>query len=191
MRRAEDGWGMDVVIETERLRLRGWGDEDVAAWAEMNADPRVMEFFVEPTPRERSYEQARSMRADLDANGYGWFVLERKDEPGFAGVIAVDDIRYEMPFRPLREIGWRLPVRAWGNGYATEAAAAAMRFAFETLKWPEIIAMTARINARSRRVMEKLGMTHDPAEDFDHPRVPAGREIRHHVLYRKHSRSSS
>jgi ribosomal-protein-alanine N-acetyltransferase len=171
-------------IETPRLILRQWNDADVEAWADMNADPRVMEFFPGTVPRERSREQAAMMRRDLKANGYGWFVMERKEAPGFAGVIALDDIRYEMPFRPLREVGWRLPVHVWGRGCATEAAHALLRYAFEELGWPEVIAMTAAINLRSRRVMEKLGMTHDPREDFDHPRVPDALAIKRHVLYR-------
>lgn len=143
---------MAPVIETARLRLRQWTDDDVEPWAEMNADPRVMEFFPAAVPHERSREVARLMREDLDLNGYGWFVMERKDAPGFAGVLAVDDIRHEMPFRPLREIGWRLPVDSWGRGYATEAASALLGFAFERLRWPEIIAMTAVINVRSQRL---------------------------------------
>jgi RimJ/RimL family protein N-acetyltransferase len=171
-------------IETPRLVLRQWNDDDVERWADMNADPRVMEFFPSTMDRERSQQQAALMHDDLEKNGYGWFVIERKDRPGFAGVLALDDIRYEMPFEPLREIGWRLPVESWGNGYATEGARALLRFAFEELQWPEVIAMTAVINMRSRRVMEKLGMTHDPAEDFDHPRVPDGLAIKRHVLYR-------
>lgn len=175
---------MTPAIATARLRLRQWTDEDVAPWAQMNADPRVMEFFVTTTPRERSFELAALMREDIAKNGYGWFVMERRDAPGFAGVIAIDDIHYDMPFRPLREIGWRLPVESWGHGYATEAAQATLQFAFEQLRWPEVVAMTAIINARSRRVMEKLGMTHDPSEDFDHPRVPDGHPIKRHVLYR-------
>lgn len=176
---------MAHTIETARLRLRQWTGDDVEAWAEMNADPRVMEFFPEVTPRERSREQAAKMRADLDLNGYGWFVMERNDAAGFAGVIALDDIRHEMPFRPLREIGWRLPVASWGRGYATEAARALLDFGFETLRWAEIVAMTAVVNVRSRRVMERLGMTHDPKDDFQHPRVPEGHPIKPHVLYRK------
>ena len=151
----------------------------------MNADPAVMEFFPGKMTRERSREQAARMRADLEKNGYGWFVMERKDRPGFAGIMALDDIRYDMPFRPLREIGWRLPVEAWGHGYATEAGNALLRLAFDDLRWPEVVAMTAAVNTRSRRVMERLGMTRDPAEDFDHPRVPEGMAIKRHVLYRK------
>lgn len=176
---------MTPVIETPRLRLRQWTDADIERWADMNADTRVMEFFVEPTPRDRSRSQAASMRAALERNGYGWFVMELKNRPGFSGVIAVDDVGYDVPYRPRREIGWRLPVEAWGCGYATEAARALMTFAFEDLRWPHLVAMTAAINMRSRNVMEKLGMTRDPADDFDHPRVPDGHRVKRHVLYRK------
>ncbi|HKU67920.1 MAG TPA: GNAT family N-acetyltransferase, partial [Candidatus Baltobacteraceae bacterium] len=113
-----------MILETPRLLLRQWNDADVEAWADMNADPRVMEFFPGVTAREKSREQAAAMRAGVEEHGYGWLVMERKDRPGFAGVAALDDIRYELPFRPLREIGWRLPVESWGHGYATEAAKA-------------------------------------------------------------------
>jgi RimJ/RimL family protein N-acetyltransferase len=173
------------VIETPRLRLRPWIDADVEAWVEMNADPRVTEFFVAPVPRERSLEQAAKIRAELDHNGYGWWVIERKDVPGFAGVVVLDDIRWEPPFEPRREIGWRLPVHAWGQGFATEAASAVMKYGFESLGWPEVVAITSRLNMRSRRVMEKLGMMRDSSCDFEHPRIPVGHRLRPHVLYRK------
>jgi RimJ/RimL family protein N-acetyltransferase len=172
------------IIETPRVRLRGWLPEDVEPWARMNADLRVMEHFVDTTPLERSREQARLMREWLERDGYGWFVLELREKPGFAGVIAIADIAWESPFEPRREVGWRLPVEQWGNGYATEAASAALRYAFETLGWPEVVSMTAAGNVRSQKVMRRLGMTRDPAEDFEHPRVPEGHRIRRHVLYR-------
>ena len=172
------------MIETPRLRLRCWLPEDVEPWALMNADPRVMEYFVEATPVERSREQAKLMAADLERNGFGYFVLERLDSTGFAGIIAIDDIRWDAPFEPRREIGWRLPVEMWGNGYATEGAGAALRYAFETMGWPEIVSMTSTLNERSMRVMQRLGMSRDPEEDFDHPRVPHGHRLQRHVLYR-------
>jgi RimJ/RimL family protein N-acetyltransferase len=177
------------AVETPRLVLRGWRDDDVEAWAAMNADPRVMEFFVSTTPRERSYENARLMRAELADRGYGWFVLELKNQPGFAGVACIDDVRYDVPFEPRREIGWRLPVEAWGFGYATEAARALLGYAFTTLGWESVVSFTATANERSRAVMRRLGMTYDPAEDFDHPRVPFGHPIRRHVLYRRSAKA--
>jgi RimJ/RimL family protein N-acetyltransferase len=178
------------VIETQRLRLRSWTDADIEPWAEMNCDPRVMEFFPHPITREYSRERAARVRIDLERNGYGWFVLERKAEPGFAGVIVIDDIHWDTPVLPRREIGWRLPTYAWGQGFATEAARAALEYAFEKLGWPEIVAMTSRLNVRSIRVMEKLGMVRDAACDFEHPRVPEGHPIRPHVLYRKSATTS-
>lgn len=148
------------MIETARLRLRDWSAADVEPWAEMNADPRVMEYFLEPTPREESRDKVQRLQVDLKRNGYGWWVIERKSASGFAGVVVADDIHWEMPFEPRREIGWRLPVHMWGQGFATEAASAIMRYVFEELKWTEIVARTSRLNLRSIHVMEKLGMTH-------------------------------
>lgn len=173
------------VIETERLLLRGWRDDDVEPWADMNQDERVMEFFPSTTPRERSYEQAALMRNDVEAHGYGWLVIEVKGDPGFAGIAAVDDVRYDVPYRPRREIGWRLPAHRWGQGYATEAARALESFAFERLGWPHIIAMTTFNNLRSRNIMRKLHMTYVPEDDFVHPRMPADSWLQPMVLYRK------
>ncbi len=172
------------VIETPRLILRGWNDEDVHAWARMNADPRVMEFFPGTQEPQQSIAAAIALRKELERDGYGWFVVEVKDRMPFAGAIALQPVPFEAPFTPAKEIGWRFMVNAWGCGYATEAAGAALNFAFEELRWSEVVAMTAAINARSRRVMERLGMTHDPADDFDHPRLDEGHRLRRHVLYR-------
>ncbi len=174
------------TIETTRLRLRQWNDADVEPWADMNADPVVMEYFPEVTPREKSRSQAAANRERLEKNGYGWFVIERKDQPGFGGAMALDDIAYGS-FKPAREIGWRLPTGMWGHGYATEAAQALADYAFTELQWPHIVAMTAVINERSQRVMNRIGMTRDPRDDFDHPRVAAGHVLKPHVLYRKSS----
>ena len=173
------------ILETERLILRGWRDEDLEPWADMNEDERVMRYFPSTTPRDRSYEQAKFMREELEENGFGWWVLEVKGEPGFSGIMAADSIRYPLPFKPLREIGWRLPMHRWNQGYATEAARALERYAFETLRWPHIIAMTVAPNTPSRNVMVKLGMTYDAADDFVHPRVPADSPLQPSVLYRK------
>jgi ribosomal-protein-alanine N-acetyltransferase len=172
------------VLETPRLRLRGWRDDDVEAWIAMNADPRVREFFQDVASREQSLEVAGRLRTAFERDGYGWWVLERKQDAGFAGIIALQPIPFEAHFTPVHEIGWRLPVEAWGHGYASEGAAAAMQFAFERLHLPEIAAITASINRRSRAVMERLEMTYDPADDFDHPRLESGHRLQRHVLYR-------
>jgi [ribosomal protein S5]-alanine N-acetyltransferase len=125
------------MIETERLILRGWTDADVEAWADMNADPRVMEFFPSTMSSEQSYESAARVRRELEERGYGWFVMEVKERPQFSGVLAICEVRWETPFRPRQEIGWRLPVHAWGRGYATEGAKALLDFGRDRLRWDE------------------------------------------------------
>lgn len=172
------------LIETPRMLLRGWTAEDIHAWAGMNADPRVMEFFPSTVERERSLESGALLREELERDGYGWFVAEVKGVTPFAGVIALQPVPWEAPFTPAYEVGWRFVPEAWGHGYATEGAAAALEYGFNDLGWNEILAFTAEINVRSQRVMQRLGMTHDPADDFDHPRLPQGHRLRRHVLYR-------
>ncbi|MBV9718948.1 MAG: GNAT family N-acetyltransferase [Candidatus Eremiobacteraeota bacterium] len=173
-----------VTIETPRLLLRDWTDPDVAAWAKMNADPRVTEFFARRYTREISESMARYMREQLRRDGFGWWVVEIRGGAPFAGVIALQAVPFEAPFTPANEIGWRFSAEHWGNGYATEAARAALDFAFDVLGWPEVIAFTAAQNLRSQRVMERLGMTHDARDDFDHPQIAQGHPLRRHVLYR-------
>jgi RimJ/RimL family protein N-acetyltransferase len=171
-------------IETHRLVLRDWTKDDVESWAQMNADPRVMEFFPSTYSRERSLETAAQMREELLRDGFGWLVVEVKGGMPFAGAVALQRVPFEAHFTPAYEIGWRFRRDAWGNGYATEAASALRDFAFRELHWPEIVAMTAAINLRSRKVMERLGMTHDAADDFTHPRLEAAHRLSLHVLYR-------
>jgi len=150
----------------------------------MNADARVMEFFPNVYTRAEADETAGRIRERLETNGFGWWIAETKDDAGFAGVIALQMVPFEAAFTPALEVGWRLPVAYWGKGLATEGATAAIAFAREHLGHDEIVAMTAEINLRSRRVMERLGMTHDAADDFDHPRLAEGHRLRRHVLYR-------
>lgn len=171
-------------IETPRLILRDWRDHDVEAWFAMNSDPRVMEFFPGTYDRGRAESSALQIRAALQRDGYGWRVVEIKGGAPFAGVVALTDVPFEAHFTPAREIGWRFARDAWGRGYATEAAFAALHHAFEDLGWDEVVAMTAARNARSQRLMERLGMTRDPADDFEHPRLAPGDPLRPHVLYR-------
>jgi len=172
------------AVETPRLLLRQWRDADLDTWAEMNADPRVMEFFPHLLDRANSNEAASKMRARIDRDGYGLWAVEIKQTGAFAGLIGLNEMAPDIPVTPRREVGWRLAFNAWGHGYATEGAQAALRFAFEELDWPEVVAVTATINERSQRVMRRLGMVRDPGADFDHPRVPEGSRLRRHVLYR-------
>lgn len=172
------------TIETPRLVLREWRDSDVEAWVRMNADPRVTEFLGRTYSRERSEATARDIRAALDRYGYGWWAVEIRGGASFAGVIALQPVPFEAAFTPANEIGWRFSAEHWGCGYATEGARAALEFGFDELGWNEIVAFTAASNVRSQRVMERLGMTRDPVDDFDHPRIEAAHPLRRHVLYR-------
>ncbi|HYL26193.1 MAG TPA: GNAT family N-acetyltransferase [Candidatus Nitrosotalea sp.] len=172
------------TIETPRLRLRDWRDSDVEAWAAMNADPRVTEFLGRTYTRELSESTARKIREQLGRHGFGWWAVEVRDGTPFVGVIALQAVPFDAPFTPANEVGWRFAAEHWGRGYATEGARAALEFAFNELQWPEVVAFTAASNVRSQRVMERLGMTRDPRDDFDHPKLDAADPLRRHVLYR-------
>lgn len=182
-KRSANRWCV-ATIETARLLLRPWRDSDVEPWVQMNADPRVAEFFPRIYTRELSQSTAQRLRADLERRGYGWWVVEVREGSAFAGVVALQEVPFSAHFTPAREIGWRFTPECWGRGYATEAALAALGFAFSRLGWNEVVAMTAAPNLRSQRVMERLGMSRDTGGDFDHPRIEAGHPLRRHVLYR-------
>ena len=174
----------ETVLRTERLVLRPWRDDDLDAFAALNADPRVMEHFVAPLDRAASDEVASRVRAHFAEHGYGMWAVEVPGVTSFAGMTGLFHVPFTAPFTPAVEIGWRLAAAHWDRGYATEAARAALRFGFETLGLAEIFAYTAGANTRSRRVMDKLGMHHDASSDFDHPRLPEGSPLRRQVLYR-------
>jgi ribosomal-protein-alanine N-acetyltransferase len=173
------------VLETPRLVLRGWRESDVHAWAEMNADPRVMEFFASTYSLEQSLNSAARMREDLERTGHGWWVVSVKGDAPFAGVISLQPVPFEIPgVTPAFEVGWRFRADQWGRGYATEGAQAVLSFAFYQLDLAEVVAITAALNVRSQRVMERLGMRREPESDFTHPRLEAGHPLAPHVLYR-------
>ncbi|MEJ5913649.1 GNAT family N-acetyltransferase [Pseudokineococcus sp. 1T1Z-3] len=172
---------------TERLLLRRWRTEDREPFAAMNADPEVMEHF--PALLDRTSSDALAARADarLAEQGWGLWALEvaTGDDAGrFAGFTGLQAPSWAPPFGPCVEVGWRLPRWAWGRGYATEAAQEALRVAFADLALAEVVSFTAVPNVRSQAVMRRLGMTRDPAEDFDHPLVPKASPLLRHVLYR-------
>ena len=173
-----------VYIETERLVLRDWREEDAAPFATMNADPRVMEFFLRPLTRPESDAAVARMRAFIRDHDYGLFAAEEKRSGAFLGFVGLSPVPFEAPFTPATEIGWRLARTAWGSGYATEGARAVLGDAFERLKFLELVSFTAEWNTRSRRVMEKIGMRHDPAGGFLHPSLPPEHKLARHVLYR-------
>jgi RimJ/RimL family protein N-acetyltransferase len=170
-------------LRTPRLILREWRPEDREPFAQMNADPRVMEHFPSPSTRAESDAFADRIQAHFDQHGFGLWAVEVPGEAPFVGFVGLSIPRFEAHFTPAVEIGWRLAVESWGRGFATEAAHEAVRFGFEEVGLEEIVSFTVPANVRSRRVMERLGMTHDPADDFDHPGLP-GHPLARHVLYR-------
>lgn len=171
-------------LETERLRLRRWRPEDREAYAALNADPRVMEFFPSTRTRAESDASADLIEEHFARHGFGSWVLEIRGVAPFAGLVGLAVMTIDVPFLPAVEVGWRLAHAHWGQGYAPEAARACIDYGLQERALDELVAITAVRNARSRRVMEKLGMTHDPAENFEHPGVPVGSPLREHVLYR-------
>jgi len=171
-------------IETERLLLRPWRDSDLAPWQAMGADPRVTRFLRAPTAPAGPIANPEIITARLAEHGYGWWAVEVKGKVPFAGVIVLQDVPFEAHFTPVMEVGRHLAAEHWGNGYATEGGRAALEFAFGKLGRTEVVAITAKQNLPSQRVMERIGMTRDPADDFEHPRLPPDSPLRTHVLYR-------
>jgi RimJ/RimL family protein N-acetyltransferase len=169
-------------MHTDRLLLRQWRDDDLRPWAAMNADPEVREFFPSVLNQQEAADSIAYFRAELENRGWGWWAIEERATGRFAGMAGLDPVEEGLPFKGV-EAGWRLTRWAWGRGYATEAARAVLEYGFAQLHLPEILAIAAAGNVRSHAVMRRLGMTHDPADDFDDPTVPAG-PLRHSVLYR-------
>ncbi len=181
------------TLETERLVLRQWRASDRAAFARMNTDPRVMEYFPSPLTREQSDALVGRIEAHWRTHGFGLYVVDLKvgardgrpsDERQFIGYIGLARPSFEIDFTPCVEIGWRLDADVWGRGLATEGARAVVEHALGALGLDEIVSFTVPANVRSRRVMEKIGMTHDERDDFDHPLLADGHPLRRHVLYR-------
>lgn len=170
-------------LRTERVRLRQWREDDLEPFARLNADPEVMRYFPFPLTREGSNALAHDIAATIEKRGWGLWAVEVRGGAGFIGFVGLSEPSFDAHFTPAVEVGWRLAREHWGCGYATEAARAAVDFGFRELELDEIVSFTTPVNTRSRRVMKRLGMRRDPAEDFDHPRVPSG-PLRRHVLYR-------
>jgi RimJ/RimL family protein N-acetyltransferase len=175
-------------LRTDRMLLRDWRDEDLAPFAELNSDPIAMEHFPSTLTTAQSAEMIERLREQWASHGWSWWAvgsLESGEFLGAVGLLLVDlDAPFNDPEDPSIEVGWRLRRAAWGQGFATEAATAALDWAFGLQAAEEVVSFTAPVNHRSRRVMEKLGMRHDPDGDFDHQRVEPGSTLRRHVLYR-------
>jgi RimJ/RimL family protein N-acetyltransferase len=159
-----------IELRTQRVLLRQWKDSDLDRWAAMNADAEVRKYFPKLLDRAEADDEASRIRGNIAQRGWGMWAIEIPGVHAFAGFVGLSLPALEAAWMPAVEIGWRLSRDAWHKGYATEAAVAAMNFAFDELDLPE--------------VMQRLGMTHDPSADFDHPRVPADWPLKTHILHR-------
>jgi RimJ/RimL family protein N-acetyltransferase len=171
-------------LRTERLLLRQWREADLEPFAALNADPETMRYFPALPSREESDALVARARAQIEEEGWGLWAVEVEGGSSFVGFVGLARPSFEEHFTPAVEVGWRLAREYWGRGYATEAGRAALGYGFEDLGLDEIVSFTSERNEPSWRVMERLGMSHDPADDFEHPRVPLGHPLRPHVLYR-------
>jgi RimJ/RimL family protein N-acetyltransferase len=175
---------MAAILTTDRLILRRSRDSDREPFACINADPRVMEFMPAVLSRDESGLVVDRIEEHFRENGFGLYAAELRDDHSFIGFVGLAIPQFRAAFTPCVEIGWRLSADHWGKGLATEGARAVVSEAFDTLKITELVSFTVPGNTRSRRVMEKLGMTHDPADDFDHPKLSDRHALRRHVLYK-------
>ncbi|WP_095145434.1 MULTISPECIES: GNAT family N-acetyltransferase [unclassified Pseudomonas] len=173
-----------LQLESARLLMRQWRDDDLPAFAAMCADPQVMRYFPAPLSRLESAALIGRIRGHFAEHGFGLWALERKDTGAFIGFTGLGVVGFEASFTPATEIGWRLAREHWGLGYASEAAWTALRCGFDRLPLDEVVAFTTETNLPSQKVMQAIGMQHDPAGDFEHPRLEPDHPLRRHVLYR-------
>ena len=171
-------------MSSSRLLLRTWREADREPFARINADLRVMQYFPGTLSRQESDAMVDRVIAHFERHRFGLYAAELRETGQFVGFIGLNIPTFEAHFTPCVEIGWRLDAAFWNQGLATEGAREVVRYAFEGLGLPELVSFTTVGNLASRRVMEKLEMTHDPADDFDHPRIAEGHPLRRHVLYR-------
>jgi ribosomal-protein-alanine N-acetyltransferase len=175
---------MKQSLTTGRLLLRRWRDADRLPFQRLNSDPRAMEFMPGLLAPEASDALITRVEEHFDKHGFGPFAAELREDGAFLGYIGLYVPTFHAHFMPAVEIGWRLSADYWGRGLATEGARAVAGYAFAELGLESLVSFTVPENLRSRRVMEKLGMVHDPRDDFDHPNLPGGHPLRRHVLYR-------
>ncbi|MGE8409032.1 MAG: GNAT family N-acetyltransferase [Pseudomonas sp.] len=173
-----------LELESARLLLRQWRDEDLAEFATLCADPQVMRYFPAPLSRLESAALIGRVRGHFAEYGFGLWALERKDTGAFIGMTGLLNVGFDADFTPAVEIGWRLARRHWGLGFASEAAWTSLRCGFALLGLKEVVSFTSHDNLASQKVMQSIGMQADPAGDFEHPKLPVGHPLRPHVLYR-------
>jgi RimJ/RimL family protein N-acetyltransferase len=172
------------TLHTEHLLLRRWTDDDREVFAQINADPEVMRYRFKPLTRPESYDLLDNMEACFDQHGFGQWAVERIEDRRVIGFIGLDVADDDALFSPPVHIGWHLARDAWGHGYATEGATAALDHVFEVVGLPEVVSHTTTANERSQAVMCRLGMRHNADDDFDAPWYPPGHPLRRFVLYR-------
>ena len=173
-----------LELESPRLVLRQWQDDDLREFAALCADPQVMRYFPAPMSRVEAAALIGRIRGHFNEYGFGLWALERKDSGAFIGMTGLLNVNFDAAFAPAVEIGWRLARRHWGLGFASEAAWACLRCAFAQLQLDEVVSFTTASNVPSQKVMQAIGMRQDPAGSFEHPRLPVGDPLRPHVLYR-------
>lgn len=172
------------IIETERLVLRTWRDNDADEYYRINEDPKVIEFLCGSLTMQQVRDFIAFMNQQFDKIGYTLWAAEEKSSRKLIGFIGLDPLKWEAPFGPCVEIGWRLGSEYWDRGYATEGAKAALEYGFNKCGLMEIVSFTVPANVRSIRVMEKIGMQRDVNGDFAHPKLPKDHKLSKHVLYR-------
>lgn len=172
------------TLPTKRLLLRRWTNEDRNPFAAIMADPEVMRFRPAPFRGEESNDLIEETEASFEQNGFGLWAIERQLDSRLLGFAGLEVSNVDVPYYPAIGIGWTLARDVWGCGYATEAATASLDFAFGELQLSEVVADTTSVNQQSQAVMRRLGMRHDPADDFDAPWYPVGHPRRRFVLYR-------
>ncbi|MES2033170.1 MAG: GNAT family N-acetyltransferase [Pseudomonadota bacterium] len=171
------------MIETDRLIMRNWRPSDFEPWAALNADPDVMEHFPATLTAPESAAMALANQALIARQGWGLWAVERRGDGVFLGFTGLMTLRDSNPLAPGVEIGWRYARHAWGSGYASEAARAALEYGFARLALPEIVSFTATSNLRSQAVMDRIGMARREDLDFDHPAVARGHRLERHVVW--------
>jgi len=172
-----------IALQTARLTLRQWKNSDLPIFAALNADPAVMAHYPSTLTREQSDAMANKLIHLINNRGWGLWAIEATDVQQFMGFVGLHIPTYDLPVSPCLEIGWRLAKKYWGYGYATEAAKAAMEFAFTTLQEDTIYSFTSVTNAKSRAVMARLGL-HNTHHNFNHPMLPDNHILSEHVLYK-------
>jgi ribosomal-protein-alanine N-acetyltransferase len=175
---------MAIALRTPRLLLREWRDEDVEPFFALLATPEVTAMLPPLPDRNACAAWIGRMRAHNETHGFAYWAVELPGEAPLIGAIGLTRVNFPDAFGEAVEIGWRLAREHWGKGYATEAANAVTQDGFYRLEIGEIVAFTVPMNQRSQAVMKRLGMTRDPADDFDFHRFEKGHPLRRHVLYR-------